>query len=338
MGQVFGIDRSGTLSVASTTSVTLALDTYGGDIRGTIGGQQYRSLTAITVNAATTGANALDTGALTTNKIYYVHYVLSGGNLALVASLSKTSPTGFSLSKFTGFGFTTDGSSQIFQAGLIGNLRTVQRFTSSSGTYNTPIGCTSLRVTMVGGGGGGAGSGTGGAGGGASLNGGTTTFGTSLLTATGGLGGTFGVQGAGGTGGTPTINSPAIAMVSNIGGSGGGAAIYQGGATAFNFGAGAGASSPFGGGAGNTPPNTNGTASPANTGGGGSSGGGNATNNIIVGGGGGAGAYVQAVIANPSATYSYAVGAAGSAGGAGTGGAAGGAGGSGLIVVEEFYG
>jgi hypothetical protein len=45
------------------------------------------------------------------------------------------------------------------------------------------------------------------------------------------------------------------------------------------------------------------------------------------------------LIASPSATYPYAVGAGGTAGavGSGTGATGGGAGGSGLIIVEEYY-
>jgi hypothetical protein len=45
------------------------------------------------------------------------------------------------------------------------------------------------------------------------------------------------------------------------------------------------------------------------------------------------------LIASPSASYAYAVGAGGSAGTAGTGSnaTAGGAGGSGVIIIQEFY-
>ena len=55
------------------------------------------------------------------------------------------------------------------------------------------------------------------------------------------------------------------------------------------------------------------------------------------GSGGGSGGYLDAIIAAPSATYTYAIGAAGTAGAAGTSGAAGAAGGSGFIIVEEYY-
>jgi hypothetical protein len=43
------------------------------------------------------------------------------------------------------------------------------------------------------------------------------------------------------------------------------------------------------------------------------------------------------IISSPSATYSYAIGAAGTGGTAGTSGFAGGAGASGAIIIEEHY-
>jgi hypothetical protein len=58
---------------------------------------------------------------------------------------------------------------------------------------------------------------------------------------------------------------------------------------------------------------------------------------MVSGFGGGAGGYIDAIIYSPSATYSYAIGAAGTAGAAGTSGTDGGAGGSGYIIVTEYY-
>jgi hypothetical protein len=54
--------------------------------------------------------------------------------------------------------------------------------------------------------------------------------------------------------------------------------------------------------------------------------------------GGGAGAYIEAIINNPSTSYSYSVGTGGN-GGTGVGGLKqdGGAGAAGIIIVEEFY-
>jgi hypothetical protein len=98
-----------------------------------------------------------------------------------------------------------------------------------------------------------------------------------------------------------------------------------------------GGSSPFGGAgsAGSAYPTVNARSAVTNTGSGG--GGGGITTTTYSGGGGGAGAYIDALISSPSATYSYAVGAAGTAGAAGTSGGTGGAGGSGVIIVTEYY-
>ncbi|CAB4196304.1 hypothetical protein UFOVP1295_71, partial [uncultured Caudovirales phage] len=74
--------------------------------------------------------------------------------------------------------------------GLTTVPHTVQVFTSGSGTYTLPANCKAIKVTMVGGGGGGGGGGQSSGVGGA---GGTSTFGTSFLTAFGGA-----------TSGTPT--------------------------------------------------------------------------------------------------------------------------------------
>jgi len=193
-------------------------------------------------------------------------------------------------------------------------------YTSGSGTYTVPTGVKWLRVRMVGGGGGGAGGGTTNPAGG---TGGATTFGGS--TASGGSGG-----GAnGGAGGGATLGSGFSGGGFN--GSGGGAAAGSNYSNGGN-----GGSSAFGGGAIGVQYNNAGGAGQTNTGGGG--GGGAGTTNLVTGGGGGgSGGFIDAIIASPSATYSYSVGGGGTAGSAGTNGYAGGAGGSGIIFIEEHY-
>lgn len=201
---------------------------------------------------------------------------------------------------------------------------TIQRFTSGSGTYTTPAGVSFIKVKMVGGGAGGAGSGTG-TSGGNSTAGGNTTFGTSLLTANGGA---LSSNYSGGSGGTVTVNSPAITLVAlqGMGGTGGQTALVQtlagspGGSTPFAGAGVSGAVTSF--------------AAITNSGSGGAGG---AATSANTGAGGAAGGYIEAFISSPSATYSYAVGAAGSAGAAGTSGAAGNDGSSGVIIVEEYY-
>ena len=200
---------------------------------------------------------------------------------------------------------------------------TIQKFTSGSGTYTTPAGALYLKVRMTGGGGGGGGSGlTSGTGG----TGGNSTFGTSLLTANGGVGGIFNAQG--GSGGSPTVSSPAISIL-DIAGSNGGTGEQ---ARTFAFG-GCGGSNPISGVA---PMSNNIAGFSGKLGGGGGGGSGGATA-VITGSGGGAGAYIEAIILNPSATYSYAVASGGAGGTAGTSGFAGGAGGNAFIEITEYY-
>lgn len=221
---------------------------------------------------------------------------------------------------------------------LLNSAPTVQKFTSGSGTYTTPAGVLYLKIRMVGGGGGGAGGGTnsntttGG-------NGGGTSFGLSLLSASGGTGAAIGSTGPqGGAGGSASLGTGPVGIAIQ-GATGGGATAASSIATSIT--GGMGASTPFGGGAGGAGGNTGdmaGASAISNTGAGGGGGSGPYnTAGSTSGGGGGAGGFVDAIIASPSATYAYAVGAAGTAGSAGTGGAVGGAGGSGVIIVEEFY-
>jgi len=210
------------------------------------------------------------------------------------------------------------GTETDLSAAASGSTPTVTVYTSGSGTWSRPSNCTWIRVRMIGGGGGGAGSGTSAGTGGA---GGNTTF--STLTASGGSGPSSTIAGgAGGSASGATINigggrgadaSNSSSVVSGFGGStilgsGAGPAVYGGSA---------------------------GRSASANTGGGGS--GATASTGTVAAAGGGGGGYCESIIASPSASYSYAVGAGGSAGSAGSSGSAGGAGGSGLIIVEEFY-
>jgi len=214
---------------------------------------------------------------------------------------------------------------------------TITTYTSGSGTYTVPAGVQFLVVEMVGGGGGGAGSSSS-ADGGTGGTGGTSTFGSSLLTCTGGAGGTGANPSVVGAGGTATLNSPATGISFN-GQSGGGGEAQ--GAFAINQSSGPGGNTPFLGGGQSISSSATaitGQTAIANTGSGG--GGGvyvNSSTGAFCGAGGGAGAYVKATISNPSATYSYAVGAGGTAGTAGTSGAAGGAGAAGIIIIYEYY-
>ena len=223
---------------------------------------------------------------------------------------------------------------------------TVQKFLSGSGTYVPTPGAIYIRVRMVGGGGGGGQSGA--SGGTPGGNGGSTTFGTSLLTANGGIGGTIQTPGLGGT-------AVVLGVAANIGGiattailsgnvkvgfliaaltgaEGNGVGLT---ASATGVPGGSGGSSPLGGaGAGRQVTTGAGGAATANTG----SGGGGASSAAIAahfgGAGGGAGAWIEALIFSLS-TFAFSVGAAGVAGIAGDAG--GGLAGSGVIIIEEHY-
>ena len=203
--------------------------------------------------------------------------------------------------------------------GSTGGAPTTQKFLSGSGTYTTPVGVSYIHFYMVGGGGGGQGSGTTPGPGG---TGGATTFGTALLSASGGLGG-----GNGGTGGA-CAGTASIASVAGAHG--------QGSSVQTNRMGGSGGPTAYGGAGGGGDAGAVGFDAVANTGAGG--GGAGASGTAGEGKGGGAGCYMEGLIGPPAATYAYAVGAAGTAGGAGTGGFAGGLGGSGYLVVEEHYG
>ena len=200
---------------------------------------------------------------------------------------------------------------------------------TSGTTYTTPANVRQLKIRMFGGGGGGGGAGTSGGvtGGG---NGGSTTF--NSVNAGGGLADNLGLGGAGGSsvtgtasfrqsgqpGAPPTVLFASSTQIVILGGNGGGLGAGLGG----NAGAAVAA-----------------VAGKVNTGGGGGGGGIGyfPFGAYIAVGGGGEGEYVELIINSPSATYTYAIGAAGSAGSAGTGGQAGATGGSGLIIVDEFY-
>lgn len=206
---------------------------------------------------------------------------------------------------------------------------TVQKFSSGSGTYTTPVNPAPLyiRVMLVGGGAGGNtdGSITQGS------DGNDSTFG-SVITAEKGLAGIIG-GGNGGVGGSFTLSGGVIDINSQDGGPGGPA---DGQTTGHGLG-GAGGSNPNATSMPSTASNANGLSAPAGSGSGGSGAGSN-LGTTVSGEAGGAGGYVYAQINNPDATYAYVLGAGGAGAPAGGGASyAGGDGGSGGLIVEEYY-
>lgn len=207
---------------------------------------------------------------------------------------------------------------------------TIQRFLTGSGTYTTPPGAIYIRVKVAGGGGAGVGGGSGGNVGSDGSSGSQSSFGSFLLQANGGRAGSSGV---GGAGGTNSVGSVTTVFENVPGGSGGGG--IAGLATGHAPGGAMGGSNPLGGGGGGGNGSIDGYAGATNTGGGG--GGGAGASASYNGAGGGAGGYIDALIASPSATYSYVVGAGGTGGVKNGTGTNGGAGAAGRIVVEEYY-
>ena len=292
---VYLIDNAGTLELAASHSL-------------------FREDTLATTTAEG-GAGAADSAT-----VMYSATARTGVPFRLIGKIINTQTTA---------GTWASAGTQIQIAPFaVSKVPTFQKFTSGSGTYVTPAGCTYLKVTAMGGGGGGEGTGGSPV---APTSGANSTFGSSLITAGGGGLSQSLSTGLGGTGGSATATGlTAILAIGGRGNVGVNASV-----TASSVSGGTGGYGALGGG-GSGGFTVNGVAGAANTGGGG--GGGSSpstTGNATGGGGGGSGGYVQATIVNPDASYSYAVGAGGNAGTANS--FSGGAGGSGLIFVEEFY-
>lgn len=259
--------------------------------------------------------------------------VNTGNNLS-IGTPSNGSVTGASFATQTAGTFLAGPTSGSATTPTFRALQapTLQKFTSGTGTYTLPAGVLYIKVRGVGAGGGGGGGGSAGSPG-AGGTGGNSTFGSALLTANGGAGGGANA-GRGGAGGSASLGSGPVGTALQ-GGAGGPGFGFTVGVTAAP-GGGDGAASFFGGSGGGGEYTDPGFAAITNSGSGGGGGSVSAAG-LNTGAGGGAGGFVDALISSPSATYSYAIGAAGTAGTAGTSGLAGGAGGSGYIEVTEYY-
>jgi hypothetical protein len=304
-------------SLSNYNTLVFGVDAYSQAVTGTL--LSWSPLGVSTGIIGATGATG-SLGATGASGATGVGTTGATGVTGATGALGATGATGSGATGATGVQGATG-------SGLTATQPTIQKFTSGSGTYTKPANVSWIWIRMVGGGSGGGG---GANSTGSSTAGGTTTFGTSLLSATGGAGsnslgsGNAGV-GSGGnvlnlTGNPGILGLPALAGVN--GGFGG-----------------VGGSSPFCG-AGYGSYENAGTNAATNSGSGGGGGGINSIGSTASSGtGGAAGGYVEHIIDTPSATYSYAVGSggAGAAGNATFTGLAGGTGGSGYIVVEEHY-
>lgn len=260
---------------------------------------------------------------------------VSGGVISAVGAVASS--IGVGTTTVTG---GASGDYLYNNGGVLGSsprtLPTTQLLTSGTGaTYTKPANCLWIEVYATAGGGGGGASGSGGNGNGGS--GGTTTF--NSVNAVGGTGGTAapttqavspGDGGAGGTGGTGTATSR------HAGQSGNGGQVYL--PSVLQGPGGNGGPSGLGRGGGGRGLTSGGGLAAGGPGGGGGGSAGAVVNGSSGGGGGGGGETFYLIINNPSATYTYTVGAAGTGGTAGTSGVAGGAGFRGEILVIEHYG
>lgn len=250
-----------------------------------------------------TSAASANSGATYTNngQTFTVTNTISGGTQLLMTSTGAPAASG-TLTKATGTGDATI-------------------------TFSTFLSPLYIRVQAVGGGGGGAAS-NGGPGGGL---GGNTTFGTTLIVANGGTGGFGGAYTAAPGGNASCGTALGFGISGAYGGSGEGA-------SAANTTGGNGGNSALGGagsgGASGLPGNPGAVNSGSGGGGGGGYGG---TPIITTGNGGAAGGFANCTINNPSATYSWAVGASGTRGLASGSGQNGAIGGLGLIDVMEYF-
>lgn len=327
--RVYGPDKVGALTKVNSTTIQLAASTI------TLGGLQYdtAALQALTI---VSGVGGLDTGSIAASTDYYVYAVLDGSDVAIVMSLSDISPTGFAVYEKVG-GLVSSAASAVQEAAELTNSQKIAKSQTQTkitavgaGSYTAPADCKYIRVRMVGGGGGGAGNSSNGSnfhfpGG----DGGDTTF--SDMTAFGGQGG-VGTQQRGGRGGLFDLGS-------RIGyghyGQGGDDSTGHGTQAGSSTG-GQGGNSMLGGGGSSMGNAGNGETAESNSGGGGSGATGvNHTGYNYGGAGGAGGGGIDAIIANPTGSYSYSVGAGG-AQAAGSNYTSGG-GGTGIIIIDEFY-
>jgi hypothetical protein len=318
-GNVLAYTSGGT-GVPVATAPTTILDIIGsatGDIL-------YRSSGGWTALAPGTNGQVLTQGSTTP----------SWSNAGSVTNVTVASGTG--ITNTGTCNISTTGTCTVGLSSARQTLPTTQSFLTAQigSTYTTPTNALWIEVWACGAGGGGGGSGGGSPTSGGT--GGTTTF--NSINAAGGTGGAVAVSsngnsvagGAGGAGGT----GAATFRFSGQGGGGGQGSVTStldsvggtGGSSGHGLGGGAkgiGSASPSG------------VAPAGNCGGG--SGAGSSSGTLNGAGGGGGGEAVYLIINNPTATYTFTVGAAGTAGGAGTGNA-GGAGAPGGIWIVEHYG
>lgn len=118
MGTIRKPESIAKLAKLTATTLSLPASTFN------IGGQQYNTLNALTLNTATVGAGGVD-ATIVAGSLYTVYAVISSGQVYLIASLNSSLPSGFTQARAVG-GFNTNTSSQIDQvASQAGDLSIV---------------------------------------------------------------------------------------------------------------------------------------------------------------------------------------------------------------------
>lgn len=301
----------------SSQIAQLASDTTGADISDDADTVKLLGQLTATLSVLAPITTVYTTGTGTFKRTFYF-YVNSG---SAVANATYTNNT------FTFTISTTASGQNVIKATGAGVPQAQGTLIKASGTGDTSIdffavkSAKYLEVLAVGSGGGGQGSGSGGGNG---SNGNNTTFGTSLIVASGGLSG-----GNNGTGGAAALGTGplGLAIVGGFGGLPGGES--DGSLTVFG---GAGGSTILGSGnnASNSPVANSGAGGGGATFAGGGFGG-------FPGIGGGGGGSVKAFISSPLATYNFQIGTGGTGGAAGSHGSVGGIGSDGIIQVTEYF-
>ena len=78
-------------------------------------GNTTATLGSLTLGTAISGPGGIDTGSVAASTFYYVYTIVHSNSIKLIASISSTSPTGFTQYKKVG-AFVTDSSSNIGKA------------------------------------------------------------------------------------------------------------------------------------------------------------------------------------------------------------------------------
>lgn len=105
-------------------------------------GNTTATLGSLTLGTAISGPGGIDTGSVAASTFYYVYTIVHSNSIKLIASISSTSPTGFTQYKKVG-AFYTDSSSNIFKAYYFGevNQTVLSAYFIAAGTASaqTPI-------------------------------------------------------------------------------------------------------------------------------------------------------------------------------------------------------